>query len=827
MVIKEEFIDPSIEVLHRDKARVNRVVTLKATPRVERLRETQMKQRPWISIDKLRLETKVMKETEGEPMEIRRAKFFSAFVREVPISIFTDELIVGCAREKPQCREISPEDLEAMETGWLETASERDFYNPGVDSARLDVNTDEERREVQEEIIPYWKGEGKWERTRHGLNYTKIPPEILNLMVSKPTTPPTLSMVYSPGYGLITGGNIGHNVLGYEKVLKKGFLGVKKDAEERLARIDHSDSDDLKKIPFLEGVIIAMQAAAEIGSRFAAKARELADSEEDADRKEELLKIAEISDWVPANPARTFREALQSLFFARLLVWWETSYTAAHSPGRIERHLDRFYESDMKAENITKEEVQELLDCYLIKLSQVGTGNHISVGGVKPNGQDATSDLSYMLIDGVAHVKLTEPYFSILVHGKTPDSLLIKAAKLCSLGMGHPVFINHDVQIQQMLSRPIPLEHARNVASVGCYEPVIPGYDAGLPPCGILNFGALLEMVMTNGWNRAENRKLGMETGDPRQFKSFEEVREALRKQVAWLCKDIITVHNLVEETLADICPTIYESALIDDCIENGTTRESGGARYNFSPIVSGAGAIDAGDSLAAIKKLVFEEKKITMGELCDALDNNFEGYEEIHQMLLNAPKYGNDDDYADEQSAWASHLFAEEVSRLKNPRGGYATPIGAPLMMYMYCGWYTGALPSGRLAGKPLSDAWSPCAGNDVNGPTSVLKSMGKIDHVELRSGVTLNMRIDPVVFKGEDEIGVKRLADMIRTFVDQKIFHVQINVVSSDTLRAAQKEPDKFRDILVKVAGYSAFFVKLPKGLQDGIIMRTEHKL
>ncbi|KKN81335.1 hypothetical protein LCGC14_0320820 [marine sediment metagenome] len=827
MVIHEEIDESLIEVLHRDKARMESVVTMKATPRVKRLRKIHLELEHWISISKLRIETRVMKETEGELMVIRRAKYIAAVFKEMTINIFPDELIVGNAREKPLCWEISPEDLEAMEAIWLESPDgERDFYNAGVDSPRFDVDTDAERRELKEEIIPYWKGEGKWEKNRRSRNYELIPREIFNLMVMNPKTiPPTLSMVYSPGYGLVTGGNIGHNVLGYEKVLEKGFLGVKKDAEERLARINNSDPDDLRKVPFLEGVIIAMEAAAEIGKRFAAKARELAENEEDAKRQEELLKIAEICDWVPANPARTFREAIQSIYFARMLVWWETSYTAAHSAGRIGQYLNRYYEKDIQKGDLTKEETQELIDCYLIKLNQVGGGNHVGVGGVKTNGQDATNDLSYMILDAMAHVRLKGPYLSVLIHSKTPEVFLIKACQLLSLGMGHPVFINHDVQIQQMLSRPVLLEHARSVASVGCYEPVVPGFDAGLPPCGILNFGALLEMVFTNGWNRAENKKIGMETGDPRKFKSFEELREAFRKQVAWLCKDIILVHNIVEETLAKLCPTIYESALIEDCIEKGKTRESGGARYNFSPIVSGAGAIDAGDSLTAIKKLVFEEKKITMGELCDALDNNFEGYDELRQMLLDVPKYGNDDDYADEQSAWVSHVFADEVTKLRNPRGGYATPLGAPLMMYMYCGWFTGALPSGRLAGKPLSDAWSPCAGNDLNGPTSVLKSMGKIDHVELLSGVTLNMRLDPEVFKGKN--GVKKCADMIRTFIDQKIFHIQINVISSETLRAAQNEPDKYRDILVKVAGYSAYFVQLPKDLQDGIITRTEHKL
>ncbi|KKN81333.1 hypothetical protein LCGC14_0320800 [marine sediment metagenome] len=820
MVIREDIAKSSIEVLHRDTARMDRVVTMKATPRVERLREAFLKLRSSVSTDYIRIETRVMKETEGEPIEIRRAKVFTTIVKEIPISIFPDELIVGCAGDNPLSNYISPERLEVIDSGI-------DGYM--LNGYKISYNkqlSDEDQRELKEDFIQYWKGEGKWENTRHGRINQLTPPEISELMYDDPkASPPQANMIYTAGYGIASGMNIGHNSLGYEKVLKKGFLGVKKDAEERLERLDHSDPEELKKAPFLEGVIMVMEAAAGIGKRFADRARKMAESEENSERKEELLEIAEVCDWVPANPPRSFREALQSIYFARMLVRWETPYTVSHSVGRIERYLNPYYENDLNKGELTKEEAQELIDCFLVKLSHTGNGNHVGVGGVKANGQDATNDLSYMILDGMAHVRLVEPFMSLLVHGKTPDDLLLKGCQLLSLGTGHPVFINNDVAVEQMLVRPIPLEHARFVTQAGCYEPVIPGFSAGLLPNGLLNFGAILELVLNNGWNKHYNKKLGIETGDPRQFKSFEELKEAFVKQVDWMLKGIIEVSNIGMQVLTELCPTPYESALIEDCIERGISREAGGARYNFHPLVSGAGAIDAGNSLAAIKKYVFEEMTITMGQLCDALDKNFEGYGELRQMLLKAPKFGTDDDYVDEQVAWVSHVFADEVTKCHNNRGGYATPIGAPMQMYVYSGMFTGALPSGRLAGEPLADAWSPYAGTDVNGPTSVFKSHGKIDHVELLSGVTLNMRLDPKLFKDQD--GVKRCADMIRTFADQKIFQVQINVISSDTLRAAQEEPDKYRDVMVKVAGYSAYFTTLPKALQDGIIARTEHML
>lgn len=811
------FDTAKVEVLHRNKALLDSVMDIGVTSRVERLRKVFVEHRYCLSIDRMRIETRVMKETEDEPMEMRRAKVFAAVVREIPISIFADELIVGCAGVNPRCRYIDPDELEAIDEG-VKLDKFGHHFRKSL--------TDEHLRELKEDMIPYWKESGKWEKTRHGRNYELIPPEVYNLMVVDPEEhPPTLSLVYTAGLGLASGSQIGHNSLNYEKVLEKGFLGVKKDAEERLARLDQTDPDEGKKVSFLQGVIIAMEAAAEIGKRFAAKARELAEEEEDTKRKEELLEIAEVCEWVPSHSARTFREALQSVYFARMLVLWETFFAVSHSVGRVEQFLQRYYERDMKAGVLTKEETQELIDCFLIKLSHASHANHVGVGGLKPNGQDATNDLSYMLLEGMAHVRLTEPFMSILVHSKTPDALIMKGCKLLSLGTGHPVFINCDIQVQQMLARPVPLAHARAASQVGCYEPVVAGYDAGHYAAGLLNFGAILELALTNGWSRHYNKKVGLESGDPRQFKSFEELREAFRRQASWIMDGIGTAHGVAEQTLAELCPTPYESALIEDCIEKGISREAGGARYNFAPMVVGVGAVDAGDSLAAIKKLVFDEGAITMDQLCDALDSNFEGYEDLRQQLLKAPKFGNDDDYVDEQVAWVSHVFADEANTCPNARGGHGTPIGAPMQMYVYSGEITGALPSGRFAGQPLSDAWSPGAGNDLNGPTAILNSAGKIDHVELLSGVTLNMRLDPEVFKSRD--GMMRCADLIRSFVDQKIFQVQFNVVSADTLKAAQKEPAKFRDVMVKVAGYSAYFTSLPKSLQDGLIARTEHRL
>tara|TARA_Y100000310_G_scaffold335905_1_gene419102 strand:- start:10490 stop:11554 length:1065 start_codon:yes stop_codon:yes gene_type:complete len=352
----------------------------------------------------------------------------------------------------------------------------------------------------------------------------------------------------------------------------------------------------------------------------------------------------------------------------------------------------------------------------------------------------------------------------------------------------------------------------------------IPGKDSGYLYFEQPNLAACLDLVMTNGLRRTDQVKTGVETGDPRQFKSFAEVKEAYHAQVAWMRRNIQIAGNVREQTIIEFAPTLFESALIEGCIEKGMSREHGGAHFNFNIGGAALGSSDAGDSLTAIKKLVFDDETISMDQLCDALDSNFEGFDDIRTMCLEAPKFGNDEDYADEEVAWVLHEWVTEFTKLKNMRGGSGSPGGSVMGSYAPAGRQVGALPSGRLAATPLADAASPSPGKDVKGPTAVLKSVGKIDNVEILGGIILNMRLDPGIFKDGD---VHRLNGLIRTFVDQKIYHVQINVVSSDTLRAAQKEPEKHLDLTVKVAGYNAFFTQLGRPLQDSIIARTEYGL
>jgi len=805
-----------VQVSEREETSREKVYTMQPTSRVERLRQRYLNTPNKAVIDIGRIVTRVMKETEGEPIAVRRAKAFAATVRGVPINIYPDELFVGWLFSVPRGTEFPSERGFGME-GELDTLSTREYTRFLI--------TDEDKRELKEEILPYWR--------------------------ARQYSPPVPAELRKAGITAIAGGRwLPHISVNYEKVLKKGLLGVKEDAEERLARLDLTEPEDIKKIPFLEGVIMALEAAAEIGKRFAARARELAEGEEHSRRKAELLKIAEVCDWVPAKPARTFHEALQSVWFVHMLQGWEVSSHGGQSPGKVDQYAYPYYERDIRGGVITREEAQELLDCWFMRYSQMFTitsserarhmsnhtpGHDVTVGGLKADGSDATNELSYMLVEAMMHTPgMVEPTLVLLVHSRTPEDLLIKACQLTSLGGGYPQFVNQDLMVHNLLARgelvgpPVTLEVAREFSTTnGCHHPTLAGMESGnVAGNGIgirlPTVPAALEFTLTNGVRRSDNEKIGLETGDPRQFRSFDEFREAYSKQLARLVRVQRIAANIGDA--ATLQPTLFTSAVTEDCIENGMSKEEGGARYNTGQ-VGIVGTVDIGNSLAAVKRLVFDEKKITMDQLCQALDKNFEGYDDIRKMCLEAPKFGNDDDYADECVAWVTHLVTEETTKYKTTYGGRHLTGLTPLSGYIPAGLAVGALPSGRLASEPLADALSPTVGSDVEGPTAVVKSVGKVNNAEVSQGQTFNMRIDPAVFERED--GFKKLADLIRVFTDQKVDQIQINVVSSDTLRAAQREPDEYKDLVVKVAGYNARFVDLHRELQDTIIARTEHRM
>lgn len=806
------------QVLEREKSLRDRVLTMKPTERVERLKWRYLDLKNKVVIDLLRIRTQVMKDTEGEPEAIRQAKAFAAAVRGLPINIYPDELFVGWLFSEPHGSPLMPGQAVGMEPE-LDTLSTREHMPFLID--------EETKRQLREEIIPYWRS-----HIKGAYMPSKADPHFYS------NDPAKQGQFRSVGIESLT-----HWTGGFDKVVQRGLLGIKQDAEERLARLDPADPEDFKKLPFVEGAIIALEAAVEVGQRHAAKARELAEQESDEQRKAELLKIAENCDRVPAHPATTFYEAVQSVWFLCVLYAWDNEWAWGISPGRADQYLNPYYEKDIEEGRITTEEAQELIDCFFMRNSQFfpimsagaarwsgphAPGVHMDVGGLNADGTDGTTPLSYMFIEARMHtLAFVEPTLGCLVHSKTPDALLIKASMLTALGGGWPMFINQDLMVENLLARseildgpPISLELARQGACIGCHEPTIPGMTSGWGASGV-NGGQIIELVFTNGRSRAKGDMRGVETGDPRDFKSFEEFREAVKKQVAWLVRRGTIALNISEQALR---PKVFTSSLTDDCLEKGLSMEEGGARYNVGA-VGMIGTVDAGNSLAAIKRLVFEEEKLSMDQLCEALDNNFEGHADIRKLCLEAPKFGNDDDCADEQVAWVTHIVTEEAKKYKTTYGGVKLTVMVPMYGYVPAGLGIGALPYGRLAGEPLADGISPNQGTEMEGPTAVLKSVGKVNNAAVSLSQSLNLRVEPELFEKSD--GFKRLADLLRVFCDQKVDHLQINVVSSETLRAAQEEPGKYKELTVKVAGYNARFVEIHKELQDSIIARTEHAM
>ena len=802
-----------LQALEREESLRERVIASKPTHRVEKLRQRYLDTKYKYVIDILRIMTKVMKQTEAEPIVTRRAKCFAAIVTGVPINIYADEPFVGWLFSEPGGEELRENSLR-----WMERLLE----SKGSHGTGPSIFSDEIKREIIEELIPYWKSQR---------SVFALPAEVVE------------SGLWGPFRVRLVEGErfLAHFVVNYEKVLNKGLLEIRKEAGDRLDRIDFSKPDEIKKVPFLQGVTMALEAASGLGERFAARARELSAEEKDPIRKQELLEIADVCDRVPAHPARTFREALQSIWFTHMMLAWEVSFVGGTSPGRVDQYLYPFYERDIREGRITREDAQELLDCWCMRFSQhiyqgaghPTPGHHIDVGGLRADGKDATNELSYMFIEAMMHtLGMVEPTLGLLVHSKTPDSLLSKAVQLTAMGGGYPMYINHDLMVENLLARyanspgapALTLSVARQYAcGAGCHEPTLATMDSGFNPArDTQTLVQALDLVLTNGVRRADDRKIGVETGDPEGFESFDEFKQAYTEQLARLIRLKTIARNL--DDLQALQPTVFTSALVEDCIENGTAKEAGGARYNAGTPEQLMGSVDVGNSLAAIKKLVFEDRRVTMSQLCEALDHNFEGFDSIHRWCLESPKFGNDEDAVDDEVAWVIHAVAEEAGKFTNVYGGRNCAFHIPWDGFISVGQNTRALPSGRKAREPLADGISPNMGTDLNGPTSVLKSVGKVNNAgDATLGQSLNMKIDPTVFENED--GFKRLADLIRVFVDQKVDHVQINVISVDTLRAAQEEPEKFRDLLVKVAGYNARFTSLHKALQDQIIARTEH--
>lgn len=791
---------------------------------------------PWrINIEHARAYIRGYAKGDGEAQVIRRAKAFAHCCETMPVIIHDEDLLAGYRDVDVKCAGVfpewsGPEFFDDMSTIRNRT-SDRFEFDP------------EDEKILLEEVKPYWEF-NDWSRTmiRQIMNYT--PDHIKNTNFADASCfPPIPANICGHDHRRDT--DPGHLIFPSDRYFALGAEGVKKEAEEKLANIDTTNPEQVESIPFWRAIIIAMDGAITYGKRFAEEARRQAAECSDEKRRKELLQIAEVCERVPAKPPRTMHEAIQAYMFFKILCRIE-SIDHASGPSRIDRWLYPFYAKDLLEGRIDYYGAMDLLEEFFIWLAEsshyytsgvlswysgAASFHLLTVGGVDAQGRDSTNPLTYMCLDAYINTNLFQPSMCVRVHSQSPQKLLEKIGEVVALGGGQPSIVNDEAYIPALLSLPrglndpdLTIELAREYCPVGCAEPSVPTHY-GCPMHSYINYGALIELALNGGKSHLYKRKMiKSDPGDARNFKSMEDVTKALET----VFNDIMDVdEGLVmtqEQVERDFYPTTWQSAFMEDCVARGKAKEQGGARYNYGGPGTCVGYADAGDSLAAIEKVIFKDKKYTMAQLCDALDANFDGYEEMRKDLLEAPKFGADNEDADKWCRYAHDLYNSSVVKRRNRRGGALMPGAVSMSVFVPHGEVCGALPSGRRAGEPLANGAGATIGAERNGLLASFNSQGKIDFQQ-DPAVIWNVRIDG---GSCDTIeGRRDLANLIRVFVDKKIAQMQVNCLSSKTMRKAQQAPDKYKDLVVRVVGYSAYFVSLPDTVQELVIQREEHSL
>ena len=825
--------------------------------RIKRLVDHLYAKMPEIEAARAELITESFKATEGQPVVMRKARAFEHILKNLPIIIRPEELIVGSTTIAPRgCQtypEFSYEWLEA-EFETVETRSADPFY----------ISEETKKRLLAADA--YWKG-----KTTSELATSYMAPETLRAMKHN---------FFTPGNYFYNG--VGHVTVQYETVLAIGLNGVKEKVRKEMENCHFGDADYSTKMCFLESILISCDAVITYANRYAKMAEEMAEKETDAARRQELLTIARVCKNVPEFPAESFQEACQSFWFIQQVLQIESSGHSI-SPGRFDQYMYPYYEKDLKEGSLTREYAQELIDCIWVKLNDLNKCRdaasaegfagyslfqNLIVGGQTVQGRDATNDLSFMCITASEHVFLPMPSLSIRVWHGSSKALLMRAAELTRTGIGLPAYYNDEVIIPALVHRGATMDEARNYNIIGCVEPQVPGKTDGWHDAAFFNMCRPLEMVFSNGYDNGEIASI--QTGNVESFQSFDEFMEAYRKQMLYNIELMVNADNAIDYAHAKLAPLPFESCLVDDCIKRGMSAQEGGAIYNFTG-PQGFGIANVADSLYTIKKLVFEEKRITMGELKKALEMNYgkgrdattagdiamqvakglkdagqevgpdviantirqvlemelpedvrKRYEEIHEMILELPKYGNDIDEVDELAREAAYFYTRPLETFKNPRGGMYQAGLYPVSANVPLGAQTGATPDGRLAHTPVADGVGPTSGFDISGPTASCNSVAKLDHAIASNGTLFNMKMHPTAMAGEK--GLESFISLIRGYFDQQGMHMQFNVVDRATLLDAQAHPEKYSGLIVRVAGYSALFTTLSKSLQDDIIKRTE---
>ena len=581
---------------------------------------------------------------------------------------------------------------------------------------------------------------------------------------------------------------------------------------------------------------IACDAMIVYGKRYAELARKMAAETTDEQRKKDLLLIAENCDVVPEHAPKTFHQAIQMYWFVHVGITTELNTWDAFSPGRLDQHLNPFYERDVEEGRLTREGAQELLECMWVKfnnqpappkvgitLKESGTYAdfvNLNTGGIRPDGQDGVNEVSYIILDVMDEMKLIQPSSNVQISRKTPQKFLKRACEISRKGWGQPAFYNTEAIIQELLNAGKTIEDARLGGTSGCVETGCFGKEAYVLT-GYMNLPKILELTLNNGFDKYTGKQVGLETGDPRDFKTYEELFEAYKKQLHYMVDVKVRGNAIIEKICAEHMPCPLMSSIVDDCIAKGKDYQRGGARYN-TRYIQGVGIGTITDSLSAIKYNVYDNEKFSMDTLLKAMEANFEGYEaELNMVKNKTPKYGNDDDYADDIMKEVFNLYHGEVTGRPTVNGGEYRVDMLPTTCHVYFGEVMGASPNGRLAEKPVSEGISPEKGGDTNGPTAVIKSCAKMDHL-ITGGTLLNQRFAPSVVQGEE--GLDNMANLIRAYFNMDGHHIQFNVFDKNVLLAAQKNPDEYKDLIVRVAGYSDHFNNLSRALQDEIIGRTE---
>ncbi len=787
------------------------IETLPYIRRVQKAKERVLATKPSIDLENARLLTESFMKTEGEPVVVRKAKGFRERCQRKTVFIWDDELIVGCTGSKIRGGILCPDVCWPALDKELETIPTR-LQDPFLIS-------EDDKRLFKDFIKPYWKGRSLQEAWEARM------PEDVRRLTDAAVINADLRAIRGPG----------ELTVGYQWVITNGISGIRKRIEEKLASLDTATPEGYEKAIYLNALLIACDGIVTLAKRYAQVAASMAAEERDPRRKAELEKIAKTCQWVPENPARTFGEAVQAFYFYHISVLMEQN-APSYNPGRMDQYLYPYFKKDIAEGILTKEEAQELLDCLWVKLSEsclfqdertakYAAGymmfQNTCCGGITADGQDAVNELSYMMLQATMEVKLYQPSLSVRYNKeKNPDSFLRKVADLVAMGTGFPSIHSDEVGIKIMMNKGVPLEEAYNWNPCGCVETNLSGKLRNWTDFAHLNLGSAVEFALTNGVQRLTKSSLAPQTGAPRQFATFTEFKAAVKTQLAYLVRKAVEANQVLEAIAGELRPVPVVSLSFEECVENAKDYEWGGAKYNLGNAISWVGVADIVNSLGTVKKLIYEDKKLSWDELLEALDNNFEEYEEIRQMCLSTPKYGNDIPEVDEIATEIIQFAAEEIGRYQGKHGRMISGI-LPVTAHIPSGLVIGALPSGRKACLPLTDGVSPMPGTDVNGPTAVLKSVSKINHAVFGSGTLLNMKLDPSLLK--DDRGKIAFMNLIKGMCDLGVYHIQLNVISAETLQEAQKYPERHRNLLVRVAGYTAYFVELEKTVQDEIISRT----